>query len=109
MQKPYTMKPDFQINPDELNSMDQTAYLHLDNKIGQASTDFQGRMDGAETRFTIQIGSLRTEVSGFMQEIRQELKTLNEAKSGGVAAKTLLFWMLPLGISVAQLLHGFLK
>lgn len=107
--KAHTMKPEFQINPDELNSMDQTAYLHLDNKIAQISTDFQTRMDGAETRFTFQMGSLRSEVTGSMKDIQGELKALNEAKSGAGGAKALIFWIVPLSIAVAQLLHDFRK
>jgi hypothetical protein len=103
------MNADFQINPVELTGMDQTAYLHLDNKIGAVQTELQTRVDSSETRMTVQIGSVRTEFTGFMQEIRAELKRLNESQSRDGGAKHLIGWSIPLCIAVAQLLHDFHK
>ena len=83
--------------------MDQTAFLHLDNKIATVQQEAAQRMDGAETRMTVQVSSVRSEMSGFMQEIRGELKALNASNSKETGTRDYRMWLIPILISLAEL------
>lgn len=103
------MDAEFQLNPHELTGMDQTAFLHLDNKIATVMQETQQRIDSSETRTAVQISSVRTEFAGFMQEIRGELKRLNENKDRDAGMKHYVAWSVPIVIAALQLIHDFHK